>query len=293
MNHELVVFALGMNRVIAYAGYVLLAGIFAFWSLVWPEGRSDRKLVLLVVVGTGLLLVSTLAVPAIRMVLGGELTGDIFSPLGGAAMMVRLAALAATAFFLVDIIRRPVVGWRRVLVLGLVIVLAATLVVQSDALAEQSASLKIIATTGHVLATATWLGGLVALAAVLIRRDNLPELRRLIPRFSVIATVSIAVLVVTGLADALAAAGGLSSLVDSRYGLLVLVKAVIFTAMLVLGVQGRRYAARIAFRQLHHPAELVRESTGMRSLTVVLGAELAIAFVILSATSLLVLVAPH
>jgi len=293
MSHELVVVALGVTRVIAYSGYVLLAGIFTFWSLVWPEGRSDRRLVVLVVAGIALMLVSTLGAPAIRMLIGGELTGDIFSPLGGAAMMVQLAALAAAAFFLVDIVRQPIVGWRRVLVLGLVVVLAATLVAQTDAVAGHWEGLKIIAAAGHVLATAAWLGGLVALAAVLIRRSNLQELDRLIPRFTVIVNVSVAILVLTGLVHAVAAAGGFFPLVDSRYGLVLLIKVVLFVAMVVLGNLGRRYAARVAFRRMHYPAEMLGTNTGMRSLTVVLGAELAIAFVILSTTSLLVLVAPH
>ena len=293
MNHEVVVTALSVTRVIAYVGYVLLAGIFTFWSLVWPEGRSDRRLVVLVVAGIALLLVSTLGAPAIRMLIGRELTGDIFSPLGGAVMMVQLAALAAAAFFLVDIVRQPIVGWRRVIALGLVVVLAATLVAQSDAVAGPWEGLKIITAAGHVLATAAWLGGLVALAAVLIPRRNLQELDRLVPRFAVIVNVSVVILVLTGLAHALAEAGGLAPLVDSRYGLVLLVKVVVFVALVVLGNLGRRYAARIAFRRMHYPAEMLRTNTGVHSLTVVLGAELAIAFVILSTTSLLVLVAPH
>ena len=294
MNHELVVVALSAARVVAYAGYVLLAGILTFWSLVWPEGRSDRRLVVLVVAGIALLLASTLGTPAIRMLIGGELTGDIFTPLGGAALMVRLAALAAAAFFLVDLVRGPIVGWRRVLALGVVVVLAATLVAQSDTMAGRWAGLKIIVTTGHVLATAAWLGGLVALAAVLIPRNNLQQLDRLLPRFAMIVNVSVVILVVTGLAYALAAAGGLSPLVDSRYGLVLLVKTVIFAGMVVLGNLGRRYAARVAFRRMHYPAEMLRnDNTGVHSLARVLGLELAIAFVILSATSVLVLVSPH
>ena len=294
MNSELVVVGLTVARVMAYAGYVLLAGMFSFWSLVWPEGRGERKLVVLVVAGIALLLVSTLGAPAVRMLIGGERTGDIFSPLGGAAMMVQLAALAATAFFLVDIVRQPIMGWRRVVALALVVVLAATMVAQSDAVAGPWEGLKIIAAAAHILATAPWLGGLVALAAVLIPRSNLQELDRLVPGFSVIVNVSVVILVLTGVAHALAAAGGFSPLVDSRYGLVLLVKIFIFLAMLVLGNLGRRYAARVAFQRMHYPADMLRtNNTGAHSLAKVLVAELAIAFVILSTTSLLVLVAPH
>ena len=47
------------------------------------------------------------------------------SPLAGAALLVRLAALAATGFLLVDVLGAVVVGWRRVFALVVVVVLGA------------------------------------------------------------------------------------------------------------------------------------------------------------------------
>ena len=72
MNRELVELALGANRVMTYAGYVLLAGTFTFWSLVWPEGRSDKRLVVLAVTGTGLLFLGTIGGPGNRDALRRE-----------------------------------------------------------------------------------------------------------------------------------------------------------------------------------------------------------------------------
>ena len=40
MSPVLVEAALGLNRIVTYVGYVLLAGTFTFWSLVWPDGRA-------------------------------------------------------------------------------------------------------------------------------------------------------------------------------------------------------------------------------------------------------------
>ena len=51
--------------------------------------------------------------------------GDIVTPLGGAAQLAMLAALVAVMFFLPDIISGAVVGWRRLVALTLVIVIAA------------------------------------------------------------------------------------------------------------------------------------------------------------------------
>lgn len=285
--------ALGANRVLIYAGYVLLAGTLTFWSVVWPDGRRNRRLVVLALTGIAAMIMGTLAGPAVQLVFGGRLLGDIVSPLGGAAQLVRLAALVAAIVFLPDIISGAVVGWRRIVALSLVVVIAASMVAQSDAIGGPWEIAKIGATGLHVLATCAWLGGLVALAAVLIPGEKVQELDRLIPRFSRVAQLSVATLVVTGIVHALAVAGGVYQLASSRYGLVLLIKITIFGVMLLMGNEGRKYAARAAFRQSHLQLDAPLRAGGISTLAVVMGAELCIAFVILSTTALLVMVAPH
>jgi putative copper export protein len=291
--HDLVDLALGANRVLTYAGYVLLAGTLTFWSIVWPDGRRNRRLVVLALTGIAAMIMGTLAGPAVQLVFGGRLLGDIVSPLGGAAQLVRLAALVAAMVFLPDIISGAVVGWRRIVALSLVVVIAASMVAQSDAIGGPWEIAKIGATGLHVLATCAWLGGLVALAAVLIPGEKVQELDRLIPRFSRVAQLSVATLVVTGIVHALAVTGGVNQLASSRYGLVLLIKITIFGLMLLMGNEGRKYAARAAFRQSHLKSDAPLRAGGMSTLAVVMGAELCIAFVILSTTALLVMVAPH
>jgi putative copper export protein len=293
VNQDLLDLALGANRVLTYAGYVLLAGTLTFWSVVWPDGRRNRRLVVLAVAGTAAMIIGTVAGPAIQLVFGDQLLGDIVTPLGGAAQLVRLAALVAAVFFLPDIINGSVVGWRRVVALSLVVVIAGTMVAQSNAIGGNWEIAKIAATGLHVLATCAWLGGLVALAAVLIPGDKIQELDQLIPRFSRVAQLSVVTLVVTGIVHALAVAGGLSELASSRYGLVLLIKVSIFGLMLLMGNHGRKYAIRAAFRQLHQPPDAPTRSGGISALAVAMGAELSIAIVILSTTALLVMVAPH
>ena len=293
MIQDLVDLALGANRVLTYAGYVLLAGTLTFWSVVWPDGRRNRRLVMLTLAGTAAMIIGTLAGPAIQLIFGGRMLGDVVTPLGGAAQLVRLAALFAAMFFLPDIISGAVVGWRRVVALSLVLTIAASMVAQSNAIGGHWEVAKIAATGLHVLATCAWLGGLVALAAVLIPGEQVQELDKLIPRFSRVALLSVVTLLVTGTVHALAAAGGVTQLATSRYGFVLLIKVSIFGLMLLMGNEGRKYAARAAFRQLHQPPEGTVRTSSISALAVVMGAELCIAFVILSTTSLLVLVAPH
>lgn len=292
MSPVLVEASLALNRIVTYVGYVLLAGTFTFWSLVWPDGRRDRRLVRLAVVGTALLVVGTLVDPAIRVALGGHPLADVLTPAGGAVLLVRLAALVATAFFLVDLVRSPVTGWRRVFAVVVVAVIAGSMVVQSDAVGGSREVLAVAALSGHVLATAAWLGGLVALAAVLIPRDPLAELEQLVPRFSFVALFSVIILLVTGIVDALVVAGGVVELVDSPYGVVVLIKIAVLAGMVVLGHFGRRFAARLAFRRVHQPAEVIKNSRGAHNLALVMVTEVIIAVAILATTSMLVMVAP-
>jgi putative copper export protein len=127
----------------------------------------------------------------------------------------------------------------------------------------------------------------------LLPGDKIQELDQLIPRFSRVAQLSVVTLVVTGTVHALAVAGGVSELASSRYGLVLLIKVSIFGLMLLMGNHGRKYAIRAAFRQLHQPPDAPARSGGISALAVAMGAELSIAFVILSTTALLVMVAPH
>ena len=292
LSPELLQLALGLNRILCYAGYVLLAGTFAFWALVWPEGRADRRLVVFAASGVALLAIGTVAGPLLQIFGTARPIGDVLTQVDGTAAIVRLAALACVSFFFVDFVRSAIVGWRRVLGIVLIAVIAGTMVTQATAAAGRWRWLEIIANAGHVLAVAAWLGGLVALAAVLIPRENLQQLDRLIPRFSFIALISVITLVITGVVDAIAIAGGLRPLLTSQFGLVLLVKIAIFGLMLLMGNQGRRYAARVAFQRLHCPVSMLRGGSGVQSLAVVMGAELTLAFVILATTSILVMVTP-
>lgn len=302
--------ALGADRLLLYAGYVLLAGTFTFWVLVWPEGTRDQRLVRMARVGIALMALTVVTGPLVQVLFADRLWGDVLTPLKTGAAVVRLAALAAAAFYLPDIVRAPVTGRRRALPVGIVLVLAGTMVASSNAVGGDFEVGKIVATTGHLLATAAWLGGLTALAAVIIPREYIAELDEMIPRFSVVAATSVAVLVVTGTIHALAVAGGVGALVGSSYGVVFGLKVLVFALMLALGNHGRTFAARAAARAASARAarerapgdpgapavlqeERLKQSEGVGTLAVVLGAETAIALAILMVTSLLVHVAPH
>jgi copper transport protein len=99
----------------------------------------------------------------------------------------------------------------------------------------------------HVVAMATWVGGLVALLAVLpaaTRELAPPERSRLLAaalvRFSPLALACVAVVLLTGLGQAYAYVRDLDNLLDTAYGRAVLIKLVLLVAALVpLGAYNR------------------------------------------------------
>ena len=131
MSSDLADPVLSALRTVNYTGYVLLAGILVFWLVVWPGGGRDRRLAGLAVAGTALMTVGTLGDPLVRLTVGDQSPGDFLDPVSGSGLMVRLAALAATAFFLPDLVRDRIVGWRQAVVFVVVIALAASLVTGS------------------------------------------------------------------------------------------------------------------------------------------------------------------
>lgn len=100
-----------------------------------------------------------------------------------------------------------------------------------------------IADGAHITAAAAWLGGLVfVLAAVGVSpagaRWRLAM--RSVPRFSLLATVAVAVLGVAGVISAYLEVGAWRGLWDTTYGLLVLAKVALVLPLLALGAFNNR-----------------------------------------------------
>ena len=292
MNPEALQTALTVDRLISYSGFVLWAGTLAFWSLIWPGGHRDRRLFGLALAGAGLLTLGSVAEPLIRMGLGGQALEQFAPPLAGAAVLVRLAVLIGSAFFLVDLVAAAVTGARRIVAIIAVIVVAATMAIQPGASGERSTVLLTLGAVGYLLATAAWLGGLGGLALVLRPGGAARPADHLLTRFSPVAMLSLVVLVVIGVGAAVAASGGPDGSGDVRFWLALAVKIGFLAALLFVVSLFRRYAARVAFRQLYHlPAGGARTVQARGRLTLVFGMEVAVAFAVLITTGLLMMVA--
>jgi len=111
----------------------------------------------------------------------------------------------------------------------------------------------------HTSAVAVWLGGLVALAFVLPRMRVAPELATAAAhRFSRFAVVSVIVIAVSGLGNALAELSSVSQLWTTDYGRTLIVKTALFGVLLALGWASRhRLASGLATLRASVTAEVV------------------------------------
>ncbi|HZO66616.1 MAG TPA: CopD family protein [Kribbellaceae bacterium] len=291
MSEATLAIALSAIRIITYTGFVLAAGTLVFLSIVWPQGRRIRRLILLIAAGIALLAVGTVAGPLVEAAAYDVSIGDAVGRLSGAAALVRLAVLVGLAMYLPDLVRRDIHRWRTFVALTAVLVIEATLVLQSDAVGGRWEIVKVIAAMGHLTAVAVWLGGLVALAVVLIPGRRLGDLHSILPTFSTLATVSVVTLLVTGVVHAVAVAGGIDPLFSGSYGVALGVKAAVFALLLGVGDRGRQYASRLARRPLDEFDDTAAPA-GVQALAVSIGAELALAAAVLVATAVLVWFAP-
>jgi copper transport protein len=94
----------------------------------------------------------------------------------------------------------------------------------------------------HLLAVSTWVGGLLALAglsaaawAAVPAESRNGLLRQLVPRFSRVALVAVAVLIATGTVNALLDLAGVSDLWDTTYGRVLSAKIILLAVALLFG----------------------------------------------------------
>jgi putative copper resistance protein D len=133
--------------------------------------------------------------------------------------------------------------------LGAVVLLALALynLVPLAVQGHRSGDIQIPSLIVHVMAVSLWVGGLVAL---LMHVRGKPELLAVaVPRFSAIALGCYVTIAATGVIAAYLEFDALSDLWESRYGILVMLKATALIALGALAWWHRRYTVRLIRRQ--------------------------------------------
>ncbi|PZS30824.1 MAG: hypothetical protein DLM59_10860, partial [Pseudonocardiales bacterium] len=96
----------------------------------------------------------------------------------------------------------------------------------------------------HLAAMSLWLGGLAMLALTLLPTRRAAHLARALPVFSRLAFCSVVVLIVTGAYQSWRQVGTLPAFTGTTYGRLLLLKLVVFVALIALANLGRRFVQR-------------------------------------------------
>jgi copper transport protein len=324
-------------RFTVFASLALLIGAAAFLVLVWPGGRESLGAARLVWAGWIGAFVATIAGIGLDGAYAGALPlGDAFKPSVisdvldtrfGRVWLLRLVLLlVALPLLRLLLNRRPVAEyplpqwWRPVAALA-ALGLLLTPGLSGHAGSGDLVPLALIADVGHVGAVSLWLGGLVVLLAVVLRRKNLDELRAVVPRFSQLALIAICVIIGTGAFQAWRQLGSLSAFRDTDYGKLLAAKLIAFGALIITAAFSREIVNR-RFRSprpvssppprvpvtaggppvppdagendngTDHVDEAEQDAWEMRNLRRRVGVEAIVATVILSIAALLVNAAP-
>ncbi|WP_328674412.1 copper resistance protein CopC [Streptomyces sp. NBC_00322] len=252
-------------RYASYAGFVLLTGGAAFVLACWQRGASVRPLQRLVVRGWVTLTAATLATLLLRTPYTGsgkladafDLGGlqDVLQTKTGAALSSRLMLLGAAALFIAVLFgayaKREDEGERKDLTFGLAVggAVVAAGIAATWALSEHASTgiqpgLAMPVDVLHLLAVATWLGGLAALLTALYRAPSIE--RAAVRRFSKVAFGSVAVLAATGIYQSWRQVGSWSALTGTWYGQLLLIKVGLVVVLVSVAWISRRWTARLA-----------------------------------------------
>ena len=255
----------GIARYAAYAGFVLLAGGAAFVLACWRRGAAERPLQRLVVRGWITLTAATLVMLLLRSpYTGSGKLSDAFDLNGlqavldtkpGAALVSRLLLLGAAALFIAVLFggyaKREDETEQKDLTFGLAIggTVVAAGIAGTWALAEHASTgiqpgIAMPVDVLHLLAVATWLGGLAALLVALYRTPGVES--SAVQRFSRVAFGSVVVVTATGIYQSWRQVGSWSALTGTRYGQLLLVKVALVAVLVGVAWISRRWTSRLA-----------------------------------------------
>ncbi|SCF33350.1 copper transport protein [Micromonospora viridifaciens] len=277
--------AVKVVKYVGYLGLLLLVGPALVLAALWPRRLSRRGPARLAWSGLGLLVVAALAELWLQVpyTVGGGLFdvtgsgfGDVMGSAYGIAHLVRLGLLASAAFLLRPLFAGPVGRADGIILAILGGAALFTWPLAGHAAASPAPAVSVLVDAVHLGSMAVWLGGLVMLAAFLLRRANERELAAILPIWSRWATLAVAALLLAGTVQALIEVATLKALFDTTYGQLLLAKIGLFVLVIAVAAYSRALVRRRA---------AVGRPGAMRRAVV---AELAITAVVLGVTATLV-----
>jgi copper resistance protein D len=210
---------------------VFVLGAFPCSPRTEPVWEACRKLIAWSAVA--LVCAQSCFVAADSVILSGT-AGLGFREIAGANyVLASLAAIGAAALIagLTFATQRP----RAVLVVPAAVALTSLVTMSHAAARLEHRPLLYLLTTVHQAATASWVGGIPYLLLALARGRSTRISHALCRRFSVLALVSVPLLIASGVGMSLAYVGTPSALYGTAYGAMVVCKVVLLGLLLFLG----------------------------------------------------------
>jgi copper resistance protein D len=176
----------------------------------------------------------------------------------GLLWQIRLGLTAVTFAFaaltlMKEQLRRPFIP----LLFALSVVLLVSLAWTSHAAAARAQPLGLVGDALHLCAAGVWIGGFAPLAIFLTRARASFTLRDcavpVLKRFSTLSVGCVSVLAVSGFANSWLLVGSIHALFTTRYGLLLLIKIILFGILVGFGARNRFV---IKTKMLNSPANL-------------------------------------
>jgi copper transport protein len=237
-------------RAAEFAGIALLLGAVVFAAAVRPHGRRRSRADALIWVGWIGLAVSTVAGLLLQGPYAGGfgLSAAVHSAVVRATLHTRYGhlieirlVLLVAALPLLFVARRRwhPQWWWWVLATPLGLAIAATPGLAGHAATGTFTQFAVPLDTLHVAAMSVWLGGLAALALIVVDRD--PDARRAADHFSPVALTSVMVIVASGVFAAWRQVGwSVDAFRDTTYGRILVVKIAVFIVLLALAAWSRQ-----------------------------------------------------
>jgi copper transport protein len=156
---------------------------------------------------------------------------------------LRRAALGAAGTAPGPTLARPAA----VLLVGAIVALAFTAPIGGHSGTYSPSGLLVLTDVVHVLSMSAWVGGLVMLLVALpiavraLSRSDRTRLRAaVVRRFSRLAMIAVALLLLSGIVQSIVLVNAFDAFVETAYGRLVLAKIVLFLGLISLGAYNQR-----------------------------------------------------
>jgi copper transport protein len=296
--------------VLLVAGSVMV-GALAFVAYVLPRGATSQPgaagfeptAVRVAVIALGVVAIAGLAELVLQAIDIGTDVGSVLDTRWGQRWLARNLLLIPLGLLLIGLVR----GLSNRLLAGLALAIAAAYMVLTSNVSHAGAGggsfWAVASDFVHLMASSVWIG-MVCLLALLFfwARKHLQGderyavLTRALQRFSIVAVISVALLLFTGTVNAIIEVGRLGDLIDTGYGRALLAKLLLLLPLLGIAAYNA-YLLRPDFTAAAEPDAPVRDRQSLvqeleRQLYRHIRYEVAVAVLVLAVVALLVQLTP-